>query len=78
MQVTAGGRWKPAGKMKISVIQNFWKTPVKKWRDVKTIGKEICKYLIPIKIRATLNFAPLIFAHPQISRLFNFRAPLFY
>ena len=40
-------------------------------------------YLIPIKIRAPLNFAPLIFAplifaHPQISRPFNFRAPLYY
>ena len=40
-------------------------------------------YLIPIKISAPLNFAPLIFAplifaHPQISRPFNFRAPLFY
>ena len=39
-------------------------------------------YLIPIKIRAPLNFAPLIFApslfaSPQILRLFNFRAPLF-
>ena len=41
------------------------------------------KYLIPIKIHAILNFAPLIFAplifaHPQILRPFNFRAPLFY
>ena len=35
-------------------------------------------YLILIKIRAPLNFAPLIFAHPQILRPFNFRAPLFY
>ena len=35
-------------------------------------------YLIPIKIRAPLNFAPLIFAHPQISCPFNFCAPLFY
>ena len=35
-------------------------------------------YLIPIEIRAPLNFSPLIFAHPQISRPFNFRAPLFY
>ena len=39
-------------------------------------------YLIPITIRAPLNFAPLIFAplifaHPRILRLFNFRAPLF-
>ena len=35
-------------------------------------------YLIPIKIRVPLNFAPLISAHPQISRPFNFRPPLFY
>ena len=39
--------------------------------------------LIPIRIGAPLNFAPLIstpliFAQPQISRSFNFRAPLFY
>ena len=35
-------------------------------------------YLIPVKIRAALNFAPLIFVHPKISRPFNFRAPLSY
>ena len=35
-------------------------------------------YLIPIKIRAPLNLAPLICPHPQISRPFNFHAPLFY
>ena len=35
-------------------------------------------YPIPIKIRAPLKFAPLIFAHPQISCPFNFGAPLFY
>ena len=40
-------------------------------------------YLIPIEIRAPLNFAPSIFAplisaHPQISRPSNFCASLFY
>ena len=40
-------------------------------------------YLIPIKVRVPLIFAPLIsapliFVHPQILRPFNFRAPLFY
>ena len=40
-------------------------------------------YLVPIKVGAPLNFTPLIFAalifaHPQISRPFNFWAPLFY
>ena len=35
-------------------------------------------YLIPIKIRATLKFSPLIVAHPQISRPFIFCAHLFY
>ena len=42
-----------------------------------------CIYLIPIKIRAPLNFAPLIFApliftHLQNLRPFDFHAPLFY
>ena len=49
----------------------------------KDFFPDIWRYLIPIKIRALLNFAPLIFAplifvHPQISRPFNFRASLFY
>ena len=35
-------------------------------------------YLIPIKIRAPLNFARVIFAHSQILRPCNFRAPLSY
>ena len=35
-------------------------------------------YFIPIKIHTPLNFPPLIFANPKISRHFNFRAPLFY
>ena len=51
-------------------------------------GFRVLTYLIPIKIRAPLNFAPLIFAPPifaplifthfQILCPFNFRAPLFY
>ena len=51
---------------------------------VQTLGARISfhntivKYLIHTKIRAPLNFAHLIFAHPQISRPFNFCAPLFY
>ena len=35
-------------------------------------------YLIPIKIRAPLNFEHLDFSHPQIPLPFTFRAPLFY
>ena len=51
--------------------------------DYHTFRYLLAIYLIPIKIRATLNFAsliftPLIVAHPQISCLFNLRAPLFY
>ena len=41
----------------------------------------ISTYLILIRIHlsfAPLIFTPLIFAHHQISRPFNFRAPLFY
>ena len=41
-------------------------------------AKELSTYLIPINIRAPLNFTPLIFAHPQILRPLNFREPLFY
>ena len=55
------------------------------WYDIigHAILEQLLEYFIPIKIHAPLGFAllifvPLIFAHPQISLPFNFRAPLLY
>ena len=57
---------KASGQIKKTAIKFIW------------FGTVAFTYHISIKIRAPLNFAPLIFAHPLISRHFNFGARLFY
>ena len=60
-----------------------WKFPppnyAEKYGDESPYGDDSNHYtLFPLKFAPPLNFAPLIFAHPQISRPLNFRAPFLY
>ena len=60
-------------------VSRYFPLGTYEWSISVDVANEVFDYyLIPIKIRAPLNFALLIFVHPRILRPFDFCARLFY